>query len=272
MQPPPDSCARIEGASSWNAPRSQSGPTGVKGPHATSGMTAGYGSAREKVHSSYQNRIGTIVPTHPSSQPFDPLDLRALGDSLALAIRERLPTPLANVGSFTGAGVYALYYGGTNELYTALTEINSTRAHDPLPIYVGRSKDSGARRGLDPFSPATTPLLAGRIKHHRSSIEAARNLEVADFSVRWLVTMPIWVPLAEAMLIRRYQPVWNTLMPGFGIHAPGKGRARQERSVWDTLHPGRGFAEELPAQSDDSLHLMAEKIASHIAAITSELA
>ncbi len=41
------------------------------------------------------------------------------------------------------------------------------------------------------------------------------------------------------MLIRHFQPVWCSIISGFGIHAPGKGRGGQMRSMWDEIHPGR---------------------------------
>jgi hypothetical protein len=85
-------------------------------------------------------------------------------------------------------------------------------------------------------------LLWNRVREHHRSIDDTENLNAADFQVRLLVVMPIWIPLAEAMAIRRYQPLWNSELQGFGIHAPGSGRGLQQRSQWDELHPGRGFA------------------------------
>jgi len=40
--------------------------------------------------------------------------------------------------------------------------------------------------------------------------------------------------------------LWNVLLAGFGIHAPGKGRKKQVCSNWDTVHSGRKFAAKLP--------------------------
>jgi hypothetical protein len=86
-----------------------------------------------------------------------------------------------------------------------------------------------------------TPLWK-RIREHASSVSAATNLDVLDFSVRWLVVEGIWIPLGESALIRRHRPVWNTVVDGFGNHDPGKGRLAGELSRWDTLHPGRTWA------------------------------
>ena len=61
-----------------------------------------------------------------------------------------------------------------------------------------------------------------------------------------LVCDDIWIPLGESLLIERFQPPWNVLIEGFGIHTPGKGRNKQVKSRWDTLHPGRHLAKGLP--------------------------
>ena len=57
------------------------------------------------------------------------------------------------------------------------------------------------------------------------------------------------VGTVEAALIRRYRPLWNTVIDGFGNNDPGAGRYNQARSEWDILHPGRLWAERLTGQS-----------------------
>lgn len=57
--------------------------------------------------------------------------------------------------------------------------------------------------------------------------------------------LQLLVAWGEAILIRHFQPVWCSIISGFGIHAPGKGRGAQMRSMWDQIHPGRSFAEKL---------------------------
>lgn len=176
--------------------------------------------------------------------PYNPLDLEALGLSLIRELERRPAEPLADLTSFVGSGIYALYYIGSKDPYAELGAFN-VKHQCAVPIYVGRAKEPGARQGRNPFEPVTRPLLWSRINEHRSSIEAAKNLDLDDFRVSALVCMPIWIPLAEAVAIRRYRPLWNSHLQGFGIHAPGSGRAGQERSQWDELHPGRGFASKL---------------------------
>ena len=53
----------------------------------------------------------------------------------------------------------------------------------------------------------------------------------------------------EAALIRRFKPLWNTVVDGFGNHDPGKGRYEQALSEWDALHPGRLWAKRLKGKS-----------------------
>src|SRR5438552_9719634 len=114
------------------------------------------------------------------------------------------------------------------------------------PIYVGKAVPPGARKGGFGLSTAPGPALFKRLNEHKSSIAAAENLKVGDFFCRYLVSDDIWIPLGESLLNESFQPLWNILSEGFGIHTPGKGRKKQVRSKWDTLHPGRGLAADLP--------------------------
>jgi hypothetical protein len=66
------------------------------------------------------------------------------------------------------------------------------------------------------------------------------------------------VPI-EAELIRRYKPIWNTVVDGFGNHDPGSGRSNQAKSPWDILHPGRPWVERLTGESQ-SLEAVVAKI------------
>jgi len=172
--------------------------------------------------------------------PYNPLDLEALGQSLLRHLERQPLHPLGAVERFSGSGVYALYYQGDGDPYGPIGRFN--RPICKLPIYIGRAKDPGSRTGFDPLKQIDSPLLRERVQQHKKSIGSTENLQVADFAARLLVVMPIWIPLAEAMAIRRYRPLWNSQLQGFGIHAPGSGRSGQKRSQWDELHPGRVFA------------------------------
>ena len=205
--------------------------------------------------------------------PYNPLDLETLGQSLIREMERRRPEPLASVADFVGSGVYFLYYVGQAYPYAEMGTFNAL--HDcVLPIYVGRAKDTGAREGSNPFDPVTKPLLFNRLREHKGSISKAERtadssypLTVADFRVRYLVSMPLWVPLAEAMAIRGYRPLWNSRVQGFGIHAPGKGRSLQRQSEWDVLHPGRAFAATLPPNEKGAVDIAARAHAESVAAV-----
>ncbi len=202
--------------------------------------------------------------------PYNPLDLEALGGSLIRAMERRPLEPLRSITRFAGSGVYALYYVGSEHPYAEMGEFN--RMHDcRLPIYVGRAKDPGARQGISPFEPVTEPLLYGRVQEHKRSIQAVETSKTAhialtldDFKARALVCLPLWVPLAEAMALRLDRPLWNSALSGFGIHAPGGGREEQRRSQWDQMHAGRGFAKRLP-ENDLSAEALVEQ--AHAAAV-----
>lgn len=188
--------------------------------------------------------VGTLYRKGRPVEPYNPLDLEALGQSLLRELERRPLHRLDKVPDVTGSGVYALYYAGDADPYTEMGAFN--RGHDcAVPIYLGKSHNPGGRAGTNPFEPVTDPLLRRRIREHRRSIEQAQNLNSEDFYVRLLVTMPIWIPLVETVAIRRYQPLWNSQLSGFGIHDPGSGREKQQRSQWDVLHPGRRFAGKL---------------------------
>ncbi|MBA7486207.1 hypothetical protein ES707_21763 [subsurface metagenome] len=143
---------------------------------------------------------------------------------------------------FVGGGVYALYYFGDNKLYSVLAE----RKHYSCdsPIYVGKAVLPGWRtariRGINSSS------LYGRLTEHSRSIRATSGLKLPHFKCRFVIFENIEADLVvpvEAELIRKYKPIWNTIVDGFGNHDPGKGRYNQAKSEWDVLHPGRVWAE-----------------------------
>ena len=110
---------------------------------------------------------------------------------------------------------------------------------------------AGARKGGFGLGANPGKVLFRRLNEHAESISSASNLRLDDFHCRYLVTDDIWIPLAEAMLIDLFNPVWNKLLDGFGNHDPGKGRYEQQRAPWDTIHPGRAWAEKLKRGKDE---------------------
>jgi hypothetical protein len=137
-------------------------------------------------------------------------------------------------------GIYLLYYRGEFPLYSGIRVANQISCC--MPIYIGKAENPGKRTGKESVMGG----LIGRLREHRSSIRQATNLDVADFDFTVLAMAVDLVAWGEAVLIRHFQPVWCSIISGFGIHAPGKGRGGQMRSMWDEIHPGRLFAENLP--------------------------
>lgn len=175
-------------------------------------------------------------------EPFNPLDVKNLGTSVAEALLAQTAEPFTGLTRFGGAGVYAIYYTGGFRPYHLLAQANSGRDF-ACPIYVGKAVPAGARKGV---AVATSSIeLFKRLTEHKKSIEAAANLDVADFHYRCLLVDSIWIPLGESLLIARFAPVWNSICDGFGNHDPGKGRYSGKRSRWDVLHPGRPWVDNL---------------------------
>jgi len=167
--------------------------------------------------------------------PFNPLDKRHLGESVGQAMLRQPVTPMAELGSFEGAGIYAIYYSGEFPAYAAIAERNRD-GNFGGPIYVGKAVPKGARKGGD-LEASSGKVLFSRLMQHKRSIEEASNLLVEDFHCRYLVVDDIWIPLGESLLIAKFDPLWNKLIDGFGNHDPGKGRHAGLRPRWDVLHP-----------------------------------
>ncbi len=165
--------------------------------------------------------------------------------------------PLADVSPFQGPGIYVLFYDGDFAPYSQLGSVNR-QTPGSWPIYIGKAAPS-TRKGKD-LTPDNFDgdELFKRLKDHRKSINCVENLDVANFTARMLVLSYIWVPLAETAMIGRYQPLWNTLIDGFGNHDPGSGRSNGIRSRWDTLHPGRPWSVKYPPRTETLQQLALE--------------
>ncbi len=171
---------------------------------------------------------------------FNPLAKRNLGKSVVDALLESQVLPLRNIGIFSGAGVYAVYYHGSFPKYRPLSLLNELSSN--YPIYVGKAIPKGGRKGTSADASLDSTALSKRLQEHKSSIEAASSLNIEDFTYRSLVVDDIWIPLGETLIIQRFQPLWNQVVDGFGNHDPGKGRHVGMRPPWDELHPGRAWA------------------------------
>src|SRR5690348_1833028 len=118
--------------------------------------------------------------------PFNPLDKLNLAESLADAMLKRPVSPLPPNEKFAGAGIYAIYYVGDFKAYKPLAKKN-VGADPGSPIYVGKAVPAGARKGGFGLGADPGYVLLKRLKEHARSIEEAKNLDVEDFSCRYLV-------------------------------------------------------------------------------------
>ena len=128
----------------------------------------------------------------------------------------------------SGSGIYLLYYTGSRRgLYGGMTQ--------DCPLYVGKAL---AKVG-------NMSHLETRLSQHRKSVRDAEDLQLDEFGVKVVPVNEDWVAGCETVLIKYWEPLWNTVLTGFGNHAPGRGRKNQRRSLWDTLHVGRRWAAQL---------------------------
>ena len=204
----------------------------------------------------------------PKIKPFNPLDKKNLGESVAEAMLYQSVGPLPPT-PFIGAGIYAIYYVGNFPLYAELAEKNRDEQFQ-WPIYVGKAVPAGARKGGFGLGADPGQVLYKRLAEHASSIEQAKNIDVGDFRCRFLVVDDIWIPLAESLLIEMYLPLWNRKIDGFGNHDPGKGRYNQQKSPWDIIHPGRPWADKLQSPSNNE-NKVKEDAARYIAETKSKI-
>ena len=177
-------------------------------------------------------------------EPYDPLKYENIGLHLAEKLVSQTPHPLPPP-PFSGFGVYAIYYCGNLEHYRPIAKKKGEANPDAIPIYVGKAVKGGRKGRVEDDAGSE---LRQRLVQHGRSIEAAKNLRLDDFECRYLVLVPIWIPLAEQLLISKYRPLWNVALDGFGNHDPGKGRAAMRKPGWDIVHPGRSWADKLRAE------------------------
>jgi hypothetical protein len=145
---------------------------------------------------------------------------------------------------FMGAGVYGLYYLGDFEPYQPLAERNRKSCNEA--IYIGKAVPRGWRTGR--VMEGEDRDLSRRLREHSGSINLAANLNLGDFRCRFMILSGNennLITTVEAALIRRYLPLWNAVVDGFGNHDPGSGRYNQSPSEWDILHPGRPWVRKL---------------------------
>ena len=166
---------------------------------------------------------------------------------------------------FSGTGVYAFYYTGSNPIYRRYAELNRL-AYD-FPIYVGKAVPTGWRQSRVSDTEANqSNELYNRLREHSRSISDGAGLGLNDFSCRFVIferESSDMISTIEAALIKIKRPLWNSCVDGFGNHDPGRGRYAQARSDWDVLHSGRIWADRLNGIPNDKDSILS-KIELHL--------
>jgi hypothetical protein len=202
---------------------------------------------RRKIGDAYEKLRRVMEDLDPIKHPglvFDPSNPNVVGRIVGITMIAQPRKPLAAVERFYGSGVYAIYYTGAFEAYSAI----SKREH---PIYVGKA---------DPADPASKTAieqgdkLSGRLTEHKKNIvRAASSLRIEDFEYRALVVQTGWQGAAESYLIDLFKPIWNNqvgICYGFGKHGDAPETRANLRSPRDTLHHGRDWAHRDPNMKD----------------------
>lgn len=206
-------------------------------------------------------------------RPFDRTEHVYRNDAFAELVKDAVRffngtpvLPLPPPASFLGRGVYAIYYIGSNPLYTRYAVLN--RMAYEFPIYVGKAVPKGWRqsRTSDDAKNQSSELFS-RLRQHHGSLKLAPILRTDDFMCRFVIfedTGSDMISTVEAALIKLNRPLWNTAVDGFGNHDPGKGRYEQARSDWDVIHPGRKWADKCNGVHKTKAVILA-KIKTHLA-------
>ncbi|HTG44211.1 MAG TPA: Eco29kI family restriction endonuclease [Verrucomicrobiae bacterium] len=173
-------------------------------------------------------------------ETYNPLAKRELGASVAKSLLEQPISVLPPKEIFEGAGIYAIYYMGAFASYDFIREANE-HGKCSLPIYVGKAVPKGARKGGFGLDIAPGTVLCSRMREHAETLRGAK-FNLKDFACRYLAVDDIWIPLGENLLIEMFQPLWNSVLDGFGNHDPGSGRYKGMRPPWHVVHPGISWA------------------------------
>jgi len=169
--------------------------------------------------------------------------IKVVGDAINFLLKSpdyQLPPGV----QFEGSGVYSIYYKGGFPQYKKLAACNRTSCE--RPIYVGKAVPPGWRQARK--TEVSSSSLYGRLREHARNIKETDNLKIEGFACRFMILEgqeSNLIGTVESELIRRFTPLWNSVIDGFGNHDPGSGRYNQSPSEWDILHPGRKWAAKL---------------------------
>ncbi|MGI5867863.1 MAG: Eco29kI family restriction endonuclease [Kiritimatiellia bacterium] len=177
------------------------------------------------------------------------------------AVRFFHGTPVFNIPppeKFSGAGVYALYCLSRSGMYSKFgNEINRTAYS--VPIYVGKAVPRGWRQNRMLDKQESGNVLFSRLSEHASSIQAGKGLSIDDFACRFVIfegESAGMIGAVEAAIIREHNPLWNSVIDGFGNHDPGSKRVTGRMTQWDALHPGRAWAARMEGEKPDAKDLL----------------
>lgn len=203
-----------------------------------------------------------LINTHPFKREEHVYQNNAFSEILKDAVRFFHGTPvfpLPPPEKFTGAGVYAIYCLSRSGLYSKFgNEVNRTSYS--TPIYVGKAVPQGWRQSriLDKALSAKGTPLFSRLSQHAKSIDEGKGISTNDFSCRFVIfegEALSMVAAVEAAIIAEHNPLWNSVIDGFGNHDPGANRTTGRTTQWDCLHPGRSWAKRMTGNSPEAKDL-----------------
>lgn len=160
---------------------------------------------------------------------------------------------------FIGAGIYAIYCIARTGIYSKFGgEVNRTSYS--VPIYVGKAVPQGWRqsRMLDKDKEASGNPLFSRLSQHAKSISEGKGITNSDFACRFVIfegDSASMIAAVESVIIAEHNPMWNSVIDGFGNHDPGAKRITGRITQWDVLHPGRTWAKRMTGDAPDSTDL-----------------
>lgn len=195
-----------------------------------------------------------MTPLRPAY--FDPLSTIELTAQICRKFEEQPSVPLAEVPPFDGAGLYAIYYTGSNNpLYRPLRGYL-------IPVYVGSAQFHSSATGRTIRSRVPLHL---RVREHQRSIGES-DLDIGDFAVRLLLMPDVHIDLGENGLRVGYKPVWNSVLRGFGSHEQGAQTRTSAQTIWDSVHAGRARTHGRPRDAGSHVAMAAKLIELQVAA------
>lgn len=113
-----------------------------------------------------------------------------------------------------------------------------------------------------------TPEVAARAlrsrKRGREPLFGSGFWPIGGSSERYLPADDLFTPMAERLMIKDLQPVWNVILEGFGVNPQGAPRqAEQMRPKWHEVHTGVRWADGMRPQPSGPVPLR-EAVREHL--------